>query len=189
VDKADHYEALGVRRDATPEEVRSAYRREALRWHPDRNPGEKGAEERFRAASEAYEVLCDPDRRRAYDTELAGFGREPAFAPGAPHAGDGRVRGPGCGRGRGRCCAGGFGRGRRWRAWTAFSPPDSLVLNVDVGSLEAVFGCRKRIAVESALGTHVLDVQLPPGLADGDMVRLEGLGEEICLRVNIASAV
>ncbi|MGP8271473.1 MAG: molecular chaperone DnaJ [Terracidiphilus sp.] len=65
--KADFYEVLGVSRDADDQELKSAYRRLALKYHPDRNPGNKASEEKFKEASEAYQVLCDPDKRAAYD--------------------------------------------------------------------------------------------------------------------------
>lgn len=65
--KPDYYEVLGVTRDATDEQIKKAYRKTALRDHPDRNPGDKQAEERFKVASEAYEVLRDPQKRGLYD--------------------------------------------------------------------------------------------------------------------------
>lgn len=66
-DKRDYYEVLGVPRTASADEVKSAYRRLALKYHPDKNKGDKEAEERFKEAAEAYEVLSDPDKRAAYD--------------------------------------------------------------------------------------------------------------------------
>ncbi len=65
--KADFYEVLGVARDASDQELKSAYRKQALKYHPDRNPGDKAAEEKFKEASEAYQVLSDADKRAAYD--------------------------------------------------------------------------------------------------------------------------
>jgi len=71
-DKRDYYEVLGVPKNADAEAVKKAYRKIALRWHPDKNPGNKEAEERFKEAAEAYEVLADAEKRAAYDR----FGHE-----------------------------------------------------------------------------------------------------------------
>jgi len=65
--KKDYYEILGVSRDATEDQIKKAYRSLALQYHPDRNPGIREAEERFKEAAEAYEVLRDPQKRELYD--------------------------------------------------------------------------------------------------------------------------
>jgi len=66
-ENVDYYQVLGIARDADAEEIKKAYRRLALKFHPDRNPGDKTAEEKFKAAAEAYEVLRDPQKRLLYD--------------------------------------------------------------------------------------------------------------------------
>ncbi len=78
--RRDYYEVLGVGRDADAEAIKKAYRKLALKYHTDRNPGDPGAEERFKEAAEAYAVLSDPDKRRRYDLYgHEGLGAEPAF--------------------------------------------------------------------------------------------------------------
>ncbi|HFC47149.1 MAG TPA: J domain-containing protein, partial [Dissulfuribacter thermophilus] len=64
----DYYKILGVSKDATQEEIKKAFRKLALKYHPDRHKGDKEAEERFKEINEAYAVLSDPEKRRQYDT-------------------------------------------------------------------------------------------------------------------------
>ena len=66
--KRDYYEVLGVDKNATEDQIKKAYRTIAIKYHPDRNPGNKEAEEKFKEAAEAYDVLHDPQKRQQYDT-------------------------------------------------------------------------------------------------------------------------
>src|SRR5690606_22524183 len=79
--KRDYYDVLGVGRSATPEEIKKAYRKIAIQYHPDKNPGNKEAEEKFKEAAEAYEVLSNPEKRAQYDR----FGHARSGAGGYSH--------------------------------------------------------------------------------------------------------
>jgi molecular chaperone DnaJ len=139
-DKRDYYQLLGVNRSANDEELKKAYRKLALKFHPDRNPGDKQAEEKFKEASEAYQVLTDPEKRGQYDR----FGHA-AFGNGRPFAGGfdftsgfedifGDIFGEFFGSGTTR---------RRSRAQRG----DDLRYNLDIGFEEAAFGTEKKIKV------------------------------------------
>jgi molecular chaperone DnaJ len=88
--KRDYYEVLGIAKNATPDEIKKAYRKVAMQYHPDRNPGDKAAEEKFKEAAEAYEVLSDNDKRGQYDrfghSAVSGNGR--GFGGGASNMED-----------------------------------------------------------------------------------------------------
>src|SRR5215217_6873166 len=91
--KEDFYQVLGVKKDAKPEEIKKAYRRLARKYHPDVNPGDKSAEERFKLITEAHEVLSDPKKRKVYDRfgqyseQLADAAARGAAGPGGGGAG------------------------------------------------------------------------------------------------------
>ncbi len=87
--KEDYYALLGVERDASPADIKKAYRKLAVQYHPDKNPGDKSAEDRFKQIGEAYEVLADPEKRAAYDR----FGHA-AFTQGGAGAGRGGFHDP-----------------------------------------------------------------------------------------------
>lgn len=66
-EKRDYYEVLGVAKNANADEIKKAYRKAAIKYHPDKNPGDKEAEEKFKEAAEAYDVLSNPEKRARYD--------------------------------------------------------------------------------------------------------------------------
>ena len=80
--KRDYYEVLGVNRGATAEEIKKAYRKKALQYHPDRNPGDKEAEEKFKEATEAYDVLSNDEKRKLYDQYGHSMGQHTGFGGG-----------------------------------------------------------------------------------------------------------
>src|SRR5260370_29124430 len=88
--KRDYYEVLGLNRDASGEDIKKSYGRLAMKWHPDRNPDNPKAEEHFKEAKEAYEVLSDANKRPAYD-QFGHAGVDPAAAAGAGAGGFGDI--------------------------------------------------------------------------------------------------
>jgi len=86
MEKRDYYEVLEVSKNATPDEIKKAYRKKAIQYHPDRNPGDKTAEEKFKEAAEAYEVLSNPDKRAQYD-QFGFAGMSGAAGNGGPFGG------------------------------------------------------------------------------------------------------
>src|SRR5262245_7742215 len=77
----DYYKILGVARNATEKDIKAAYRKLARKYHPDVNPGDKAAEDKFKEIGEAYEVLSDPEKRRRYDQFGSGWVRGPQGVP------------------------------------------------------------------------------------------------------------
>jgi len=149
--KRDYYEVLGIAREASADEVKRAYRKLAMKYHPDRNPDDEEAEEKFKEAAEAYEVLGDEEKRKRYDQ----FGH--AGVEGMGHAGSGfgsmedifaafgDIFGGGGGGGRGSSIFDAFfgGGGRRGGP----APGASLRLNLQVPFRDAVFGTSRTLDI------------------------------------------
>ena len=147
-DKRDYYEVLGVDKSASEEDIKKAYRKLAMKYHPDRNPGDKTAEEKFKELNEAYEILSDPDKKSKYDR--FGFaGVDPSYGGGA--GGAGGFGGFG-GFGGGSMnfddifdMFGGFGGSRRSSRRNGPMKGRDLQKTVTIDFTDALFGCKKTI--------------------------------------------
>ena len=151
-DKRDYYEVLGVDKNVTPDELKKAYRKKALQYHPDRNPGDKEAEEKFKEAAEAYDVLSNPDKKARYDQfGHAGLDGQGGFGGGAgmnmedifSHFGD--LFGDFFGGGSGFSGFSGFGGGGQRRRPTTRGT--NLRIKVKLSLEEIDHGCEKKIKV------------------------------------------
>ncbi len=139
--KRDYYEVLGVDKNASAEDIKKAYRKSAMKYHPDRNPGDKTAEEKFKELGEAYEVLSDADKRSRYD-QFGFAGVDPNMGgPGA--AGYGGFGGFDFGDIFGDI----FGGGRRSSTRNAPTRGENVGLRLDLTFEEAAFGAEKEVNV------------------------------------------
>jgi molecular chaperone DnaJ len=202
--KKDFYSVLGVSRQAAPDEIKKAYRKLAMKYHPDKNPGDKAAEDRFKELSEAYDVLTDAQKKKMYDQ----FGHA-AFQPGGPGAG-----GPNPFDGFGAGGAGGFdprqgganqeafqdmfsdffgefftgqegaagqGGGFGRRGFKQEARGADLRYTLTISLEEAATGCEKRINfVRERAGkedTAKLSITVPAGVKPGQRLKLRGEGD------------
>ena len=145
-DKRDYYEVLGVQKGASTEEIKKAYRKQALKYHPDRNPDNKEAEEKFKEASEAYEVLSDDEKRSRYD-QFGHAGVDPNF--GGAQGGYGGFGGFGDFGDLGDIFGSFFGGGAsRSARRNAPRQGENIGIRLDVTFEEAAFGCEKEVSVQ-----------------------------------------
>lgn len=175
--KRDYYEVLGVDKSASAEDIKKAYRKLAMKYHPDRNPGDKSAEEKFKEVGEAYEVLSDADKRSRYDSY--GFaGVDPNFNP---NAGGGFGGGfGGAGFDFGDIFGDFFGGGASSRSASQNAPRrgENVMARLELTFEEAAFGCEKEVSaprIENCPTCH------GTGSADGKIEtcsRCHGTGQE-----------
>ena len=145
--KRDYYEVLGVSRGASEDEIKKAYKKMARKYHPDLNPGDKTAEEKFKEVNEAYEVLSDADKKARYD-QYGHAGVDPNFGAGGFGGGfDGSFDFGDLGDIFGSFLGGGFGGGRRTNP-NAPQRGESIRMSIAISFEEAAFGCEKAVTVE-----------------------------------------
>ncbi len=192
----DPYLELGVGKNASADEIRKAFRKLAKQYHPDANPGDKSADEKFKRVSGAFDIIGDEDKRKRFDRgeidadgreRHPGFGGESPFGPGG--ASGGRYRpGPGSpgfegvdindilgemfGRGAAGQRQGGFGTGFGGGGFGGGKGSD-LRAHLDIDIEDAIRGAKKRIAFSDG---RTLEVNIPKGAQEGQTLRLKGQG-------------
>jgi curved DNA-binding protein len=206
VEFKDYYAALGVGKNATDKEIKQAYRKLARKHHPDLNPGDKNAENRFKAINEAYEVLGDPEKRRRYD-ELGSnwrmYDQAQQQGASAPFAGGGWSTGHGGEAGGFRTMTeeemhrifgdadpfsdffktffGGAepDAGRRGRSARAprVRRGQDIEQEIELSLDDAFHGVTRRLSIKHDGHARSLDVRIPPGVADGSRVRVAAEGQ------------
>ncbi|MBR4989826.1 MAG: molecular chaperone DnaJ [Oscillospiraceae bacterium] len=147
--KRDYYEVLGVNKGASAEEIKKAYRKAAMKYHPDRNPGDKEAEAKFKEVGEAYEVLSDDGKRSRYD-QFGFAGVDPNYGAGAGGYGGGGFGGGFGGFGDfGDIFSEFFGGGGSARGAARENAPrrgENIMTSLELTFEEAAFGCEKEVA-------------------------------------------
>lgn len=190
-DYKDYYAILGVDKNATPEQIKRAYRKLARKYHPDLNPGEKEAETRFKEINEAQEVLSDPEKRQKYD-QFGQYWHQVSQGGAPPTRGAGvGVQGfdfdqysdfdsfiedllgglGGAGRTRGRTYTYRTPTGGP-RGFTEATPAADMEAAISLSFSEAFHGVQKRLQLDN----ETINVRIPPGAKPGSRIRIKGKG-------------
>ncbi len=200
----DYYQLLGVAKDASQDDIRKAFRKLAMQYHPDRNPTPE-AEEKFKELNEAYAVLSDPEKRKQYDmfgSEDFGqrFSQDDIFRNFDPRSVFGDLGGFdfsslfGGGRGRGGRRGGGFnpfGGGQHAQPMQG----RDLEMPLTISFHEAYHGGERSVSLSAAGGLETVRVRIPKGATDGARLRVRGKGQpgamggpagDLVLRIEIA---
>lgn len=146
-DKRDYYEVLGVEKGASADEIKKAYRKSAMKYHPDRNPGDKEAEEKFKEIGEAYEVLSDDDKRSRYD-QFGFAGVDPNYGGGQGGYAGGGFGGFGDFGDLGDIFGSFFGGGRRTSNQNMPRRGEHVSVRLEITFEEAAFGCEKEVSTQ-----------------------------------------
>ncbi len=184
----DYYEILGLKKGASPEEIKKAFRKLAVKYHPDKNPGDKKAEDRFKEINEAYAVLSDPQKKSQYDQFgsagfhqrfsqediFRGFNANDIFREFGLGSDDifSRIFGMG-GMGGGGFRHAGCGGGMRHKG-------SDLEMELSVSFMDAFGGCEKRVSFSREGRSEEVSVKVPAGVDTGARLRLAGKGGAGC---------
>lgn len=190
--KADYYDILGVDKNATSEELKKSYRRQALEWHPDKHKDNKeAAEKRFKEINEAYQILSDPEKRRAYDqfghaafAPGGGAGRNPFAGGGSPFGGFGQS-GPFTYTYTSGGNGAGFDFGDPFEIFEQFFGGASPFgraqrvprYSINVDFMDAVHGVEKEVSLNGKKRT----IKIPAGVDDGTRIQFD----DFILSVNV----
>ena len=186
--KKDYYKILGVNNDVTEDEIKKAYRRQALLYHPDRNHGNKEAEERFKEVGEAYTVLTNGKSREIYDRfghdgfnnrqtvndVFKGFGFENIVRDFNFRFKSGTSGNLFCGRG-GRGCGKrrtGFYKRRFVERDASNFDGNNLSYDLPLTSSDVLYGTEKEVLLRHGQETERIVVRIPPGIEDGTLLRV-----------------
>lgn len=198
----DYYEVLGVSKDATQDQIKKAYRKLAKQYHPDANPGDKKAEEKFKEINEAYEVLGNEDKRRKYDQfgSQFNFSNGYDFDPSQFGFGRGNTRYEFRGSGAsgfsdffdmffgdgginlddlfsgGGFRSGGFRSGRSGKGFQQSMKGEDREVELRIHVTDGLKGAEKQITLETPRGRKTLSIKIPKGIMPGGKIRLAGLG-------------
>ena len=187
--KRDYYEVLGIDRSASEAELKRAFKKLARTYHPDVNPGDARAEERFKEISEAYAVLSDPEKRRKYDAMgHAAFGGGSPWGGGAPPGMEDILREFGLGDIFGGIFGGARGGAARGGFHAQSQAPrrgQDVNYSMEIGFDDSLKGLNTTITVPKTTNengkiqhtTERIQVKIPPGVSNGSRIRLAGKGE------------
>ncbi len=176
-DNKDYYQVLGVSKSATADEIKKAYRKLALQHHPDRNKGDKTAEEKFKEVTKAYEVLSDPQKKQTYDQFGAAAFEQGGPTGQGPFGGFGQQQGPftytyTTGGGGGGFDFGGFSDPfeifeQFFGGGSPFGRQRREVYSLRINFMEAVKGTQKKVN----LGGKIQTIKIPAGVDEGSRIR------------------